>query len=164
VPGCSIDGVLRDACAIEAANTGGVAGDARARLYRAIEALAQVALKERHGIESTEKVPLDRVPEAIRQDWRSRLRDGVVALGLQDAYALLASLNDPIGQRFRDEKLDGMTSVLTARNRSILAHGFDRVSANVFDKLWTSAFSLAEITEADLPSFPVLGESPRTKG
>jgi CRISPR-associated protein (TIGR02710 family) len=135
--------------------------DAVARLYRGIEALAQVALKERHGIDSTEKVPLERVPKAIRPDWASRARDGVVALGLQDAYALLASLNDPIGRRFREEMLDGMTSPLTARNRSVLAHGFDRVSANVFDKLWTSAFSLAEITDADLPSFPVLGETPK---
>lgn len=135
--------------------------DAVARLYRGIEALAQVALKDRPGIDGTDKVPLDRVPETIRQDWRSRARDGVVALGLQDAYALLARLNDPIGRRFREEKLDGMTSPLTGRNRSILAHGFDRVSANVFDKLWTSAFSLAEITDADLPSFPVLGASPK---
>jgi CRISPR-associated protein (TIGR02710 family) len=135
--------------------------DAVARLYRAIETVAQVALKERHRIDSTEKVPFDRVPEVIRQDWKSRTRDGVVALGLQDAYALLASLNDPIGERFMDEKLDDTTSPLTARNRSILAHGFDRVSANVFDKLWTSAFSLAQITDTDLPSFPVLGASPK---
>ncbi len=59
--------------------------DAVARLYRATEAIAQAALKERHGIESTEKVPLDHVPEAIRTEWTTRATEGVVGLGLQDA-------------------------------------------------------------------------------
>lgn len=133
--------------------------DAVARLYRAIEAIAQVALKERHGIESTERVPVDRIPAPLRSEWESRAREGVVAVGLQDAYALLASVNDPVGQRFREEELDGTTSPLTARNRSILAHGFERVSANVFDRLWTSALRLAGIPEENLPFFPVLGGS-----
>ncbi len=132
--------------------------DAVARLYRAIEAVAQVALKERHAIESTEKVPLDRVPESIRPDWAPRAKDGIVALGLQDAYALLASLKDPLGEKFREAPLNGTKSPLAARNRSILAHGFDRVSESVFDKLWSTALCLADIEEASLPSFPILGE------
>jgi CRISPR-associated protein (TIGR02710 family) len=135
--------------------------DAVARLYRAIEAMAQVALKDRHGIEGTEKVSLDRVPESLRTQWASRLKDGVVALGLQDAYALLRSLNDPLGQKFNKTDLDGPESPLTARNRSILAHGFDQVSARVFDKLWTAALFLADIMEMDLPSFPSVGEPPK---
>jgi CRISPR-associated protein (TIGR02710 family) len=132
--------------------------DAVARLYRAIEAVAQVALKESHGIASTEKVPLDRVPEPLRTEWASRAKDGIVAIGLQDAYALLASLNDALGEKFRSAALNGTKSPLVARNRSILAHGFDRVSANVFDKLWTTALSLADVEEATLPSFPTLGD------
>jgi len=135
--------------------------DAVARLYRAIEAIAQVALKEGHGVESTEKVPLERVPESLRATWASRADEGVVALGLQDAYALLANLNDPVGQKFGEKGLNGATSPLTARNRSILAHGFDRVSANTFDSLWASALALAETTDTDLPSLPVLDESLR---
>jgi CRISPR-associated protein (TIGR02710 family) len=131
--------------------------DAVARLYRAIEAVAQVAFKDRHGFESSEKVPLDRVPEPLRTEWASRAKDGIVALGLQDAYALLASLNDALGEKFRSAALNGTKSPLVARNRSILAHGFDRVSANVFDKLWTTALSLADVEEATLPSFPTLG-------
>ncbi|MDR7420418.1 MAG: TIGR02710 family CRISPR-associated CARF protein [Armatimonadota bacterium] len=49
--------------------------DAVARLYRAIEAVAQVALKERHGMESTEEIPLDRVPETLRHEWASRAKN-----------------------------------------------------------------------------------------
>jgi CRISPR-associated protein (TIGR02710 family) len=132
--------------------------DAVARLYRAIEAVAQVALKERHGFASTEKVPLDRVPETLRREWAPKAKAGVVPLGLQDAYALLASLKDPLGEKFKGTALDGKESPLVVRNRSILAHGFDRVSERVFDKLWAAALSLAGVEEAGLPSWTILGE------
>jgi CRISPR-associated protein (TIGR02710 family) len=141
-------------------NREGRTDDAIARLYRAIEAMAQVVLKEHHQIESTEAVPLDRVPETMREQLGGKARSGVVTLGLQDAYVLLEGLNDPVGQRFKEEKLDATTSPLTARNRSILAHGFELVSQKVFDKLWASALKLAEVSESDLPFFPFLGKSP----
>jgi CRISPR-associated protein (TIGR02710 family) len=133
--------------------------DAVARLYRAIEAIAQVALREAHGVASTEKVPLEQVPEPLRTMWAARANDGVVALGLQDDYALLAALGDPVGRKFQDAELSGIKSPLVARNRSILAHGFERVSEAVFDKLWTSALKLAGVDAANLPSFPELAES-----
>lgn len=132
--------------------------DAVARLYRALEAIAQVALKEAHGVESTEKVPLAQVPESLRTMWAARANDGVVTLGLQDDYALLAALGDPVGAKFQDAELNGIKSPLVARNRSILAHGFERVSESVFDRLWTAALSLANVDMARLPTFPVLAE------
>jgi CRISPR-associated protein (TIGR02710 family) len=134
----------------------GRADDAVARLYRATEAIAQAALRERHGIESTEKVPLDRVPEALRAEWASRANEGVIALGLQDAYALLAGVNDSVGQKFQSAGLSGKTSPLVARNRSILAHGFERVSDSVFDKLFALTLSFADVDAAALPSFPTI--------
>ncbi|NJM90822.1 MAG: TIGR02710 family CRISPR-associated protein [Myxococcales bacterium] len=130
--------------------------DAVARLYRALEAIAQVALKEGHGVESTEKVPLEKVPEFLRTTWAARATEGVVALGLQDDYALLAAVGDDIGKKFQDAGLSGTKSPLVARNRSILAHGFERVTDAVFAKLWTSALSLANVDAASLPSFPEL--------
>lgn len=132
--------------------------DAVARLYRALEAIAQVALKEGHGVESTEKVPLEKVPEFLRTTWAARATEGVVALGLQDDYALLAALGDDIGKTFQEAGLSGTKSPLVARNRSILAHGFERVTDAVFTKLWTSALSLANVDAASLPSFPDLAE------
>jgi CRISPR-associated protein (TIGR02710 family) len=132
--------------------------DAVARLYRAIEAVAQVALRTRHGIENTERVPVDRVPDPMRSEWASRAREGVIALGLQDAYRLLGTLNDSLGEKFRQEGLAGLTSPLTARNRSILAHGFERVPDAAYEKLWRAVLSLAEVEQTDLPSFIALGE------
>jgi CRISPR-associated protein (TIGR02710 family) len=131
--------------------------DAVARLYRAIEALAQVALKEARGIESTEKIPLDLIPEALRSGWAARVREGTLALGLQDAYTLLAGLNHDLGRKFQAAKLDDARSPLTARNRSILAHGFERAPDSVFDSLWSKALLLVEIEKDDLPRFPRLG-------
>lgn len=133
--------------------------DGVARLYRALEAIAQVALKEGHGVESTEKVPLNKIPESLRTTWTARANEGVVALGLQDDYALLAALGDPVGQEFQSAGLSGTKSPLVARNRSILAHGFERVSEVTFDKLWNSSLSLAGVDAASLPSFPELSES-----
>jgi CRISPR-associated protein (TIGR02710 family) len=132
--------------------------DAVARLYRAIEAIGQMALKEGHAIGNTEKVSLDRVPEPLRAEWASRTNEGCVALGLQDTYVLLADLNDPVGAKFQNAGLSGKTSPLVARNRSILAHGFERVSDAVYGKLWPAALSLAEIDEGNLPSFPALAD------
>lgn len=129
--------------------------DAVARLYRAIEALAQVALKEGHGIESSERVPLDRVPTALRMAWELKAEEGVVKLGLQDAYALLGALDDPLGAKFQKANLN---SALSSRNLSILAHGFERVSDRVFDQLWSASLDLAGTKEVDLPFFPRFGE------
>ena len=132
--------------------------DAVARLYRAIEALAQVALAERHGITNTKQVPLTLVPEPLRSQWASRAQDGTVFLGLQDAYALLNALGDHLGKLFRESGLDDRErSPLTARNQSILAHGFQRVSDPVYDQLWKAACRLAETSKSELPSFPRLG-------
>ena len=132
--------------------------DAVARLYRALEAIAQVALKESHGCESTEKVPLDKIPESLRATLARRANGGVVALGVRDAYRLLAELGDEVGQKFQSYGLGGTESPLVARNCSILAHGFELVSANTFDTLWSPTLSLSGVDAASLPSFPVLAE------
>jgi CRISPR-associated protein (TIGR02710 family) len=132
--------------------------DAVARLYRAIEAVAQVALKERHGVESTEKVPIDSVPEPLRSELQPRVKDGVVALGLQDDYELLAGLKDPLAETFKKANLNGTKSPLVARNKSILAHGFERISQNALNSLWTATLALAGVQEESLPFFPTLGE------
>ena len=132
--------------------------DAVARLYRAIESVAQVGLAERHQLNNTKQVPLDRVPEPLRGQWTSRADEGTIFLGLQDAYVLLDAVGDDIGAKFKQLQLhDRQRSPLTARNQSILAHGFERVSDNVFQKLWSAALQLASVQESDILSFPRIG-------
>jgi CRISPR-associated protein (TIGR02710 family) len=133
--------------------------DAVARLYRAIEALAQVALTDRHQIANTKQVPLTHVPEPLQSQWASRAEERSVFLGLQDAYALLNALGDDLGTKFKQLQLDErQRSPLTARNQSILAHGFERVSDKVFDQLWRAALELAALHDSKLPTFPRLSE------
>lgn len=131
--------------------------DAVARLYRAIEAVAQCRLAGEHQISDTGHVPLDRLPGELRQTWANRLNGGAIFLGLQDDYELLASLGNPLGALFRELDLhDRKKSPLTARNQSILAHGFDAVSPKVFDQLWEAALRLAGLEEGELVQFPTL--------
>jgi CRISPR-associated protein (TIGR02710 family) len=137
--------------------TEGRIDDAVARLYRAIESLAQVALAERHQITNTKQVALDRVPEPLRGQWVSRANEGTIFLGLQDAYALLDAVGDAVGAKFKELQLhDTQRSPLTARNQSILAHGFERVSDQVFAQLWNAVLQLAGTDESSLPVFPTL--------
>jgi CRISPR-associated protein (TIGR02710 family) len=134
--------------------------DGVARLYRAIEALAQLALAERHGITSTDKIGLECIPESLRHDWKPRAENGVLRLGLQDIYSLLDSMGDPLGKTFRDLALhDPERSPLTARNQSILAHGFQPVSEKVFEQLWKAAIKLGEFSDQQLPIFPKFSNS-----
>ncbi|MBM4094756.1 MAG: TIGR02710 family CRISPR-associated protein, partial [Planctomycetes bacterium] len=131
--------------------------DGTARLYRAIEAMAQDKLREQHGIDNTKKIPLERVPSPLREEWQSRARDNAVMVGLQDAYLLLKQLGDPLGEQFFASGLaDREGSPLTSRNDSILAHGFTPISAKSFEALWRHALQLAGCTEHDLCQFPKL--------
>jgi len=143
--------------------------DGVARLYRAIEFLAQLELTEHHGIVSTASVPMNQVPEPLRERWTPRETGTGLALGLQDAYVLLEALGNPIGQLFHTLGLaDPQKSPLVDRNHSILAHGFKPVPERTFEQLWEATLALARLQEADLPRFPRLSvaaplESPRTR-
>ena len=116
--------------------------DAVARLYRAVEALAQDQLRREHGIADTGKVPLDRVPLSLRARYPADAAE--LKLGLQEAYLLLSELGDPLGQRFAGLGWhEPKHSPLTARNQSILAHGFAPVGATIFESLWRGCLALA---------------------
>jgi CRISPR-associated protein (TIGR02710 family) len=135
--------------------------DGVARLYRALEALAQAALRERHGVADTGHVPLDSLPEGLRAAKAGQAQEGEVWLGLQDAYAWLRERGDGLGECFHRRRLDDPEkSNLQARNASILAHGFAPVGGKVFANLWADALELAReagVSESHLPEFPRLG-------
>ncbi len=139
--------------------------DGVARLYRAIEAIAQVRLAEKYAIANTKQVPLASLPEPLATEWASRAeKSGSVFLGLQDAYRLLEALGDGLGLKFRELGLAARDrSPLVSRNNSILAHGFESVGESVFRPLRDTALQLAQVQEADLPFFPSLSGSRQGK-
>jgi len=99
--------------------------DAVARLYRAMEMLAQISLRETYGI-NTADVDLQKVPDALRDELArgssSNSPDGRIRIGLEKDFILLDQLGDPIGKLWA-EKRNKVKDVLQVRNFSILAHG-----------------------------------------
>jgi CRISPR-associated protein (TIGR02710 family) len=125
--------------------------DAVARLYRAVEALAQVRLRENHDIPDTKAVSLTQLPDSLRTEWANRGRDNSsFALGLQDAYRLLNDRGDELGRKFFQLGLaDEQRSPLVSRNQSILAHGFHPVGEALYNQLAEKLRSLVSLDEPD---------------
>ncbi|NLK53017.1 MAG: TIGR02710 family CRISPR-associated protein [Syntrophomonadaceae bacterium] len=98
--------------------------DAVARLYRAVEMLAQKRLENKWGID-TSRVELDKIPENLRNKYRGFQQSddtSTIRIALRRAYELLAELNDPVGLCWQKDMKKLLTS-LEKRNNSILAHG-----------------------------------------
>lgn len=127
--------------------------DAVARLYSAIEKCAKVALWTRHGIDNGQ-VPLDRVPESIREEWLPLAdAEGNARVGLERSYQLLAALDDPLGMAFQQRARE-LKKTLEARNQSLLAHGYVPIGKEKYEKLLAAALEFLSTDAASLPAFP----------
>jgi CRISPR-associated protein (TIGR02710 family) len=100
--------------------------DAVARLYRALEMLAQWVLR-RYEID-TDDVDTRKIPPRHRVGFEAlrSMDDGKVRVGMRKAFELLAILEAPLGLRFEAKK--ELQPLLQTRSKSILAHGTSRVS------------------------------------
>ena len=114
--------------------------DAVARLYRAIELLAQARLKLGYQI-NTGDVKLDNLPATLQGKYKNKVNNnGKIQLSLRSAYELLVEFNqikrEPFGQLFTENK-NKIVDFLRIRNNSILAHGFTPVSEGDYKKAQT---------------------------
>ncbi len=134
--------------------------DAVAIFYRAVEAYAQQRLAD-CGFPSTDCIPLKDMPSPIASKWRHAAKDGCLKLGLQDDYKLLADLGDASADRFEELGLARKKSVLSARNQSIRAHGFEPVSEKTAEEFCNKIFELTEIRREQLVSFPRMSAGTR---
>ena len=99
--------------------------DAVARAYRLLEWSAQWILQTKAGI-ATKDVPEDKIPEGVEL---TRSRQGKYQAGLFNAWAMAASYGgDAVAAFWRAEE-QNMLDLLKSRNHSILAHGFEPISA-----------------------------------
>lgn len=121
--------------------------DAVGRLYRAMELIAQLALKFDYGIE-TGNVDLERLPEKLRDVYmekrvqKKKFREGkpVLELALQESFDLLAALDHQIGLAWM-RKRSYLVSLLKKRNMSLFAHGFSPISIedwNQFNEIYVA--------------------------
>jgi CRISPR-associated protein (Cas_Cas02710). len=112
--------------------------DATARLYRAIEMLAQWWLQEKHQID-TSNVDISRAPEKS-QEWLKGCATGKnkeIQLPLYKAYQLLSDLGQELGKDFFAD--NALRDLLKNRNESILAHGRNPMSKDNVLKLLKKA-------------------------
>lgn len=121
--------------------------DAVARVYRALEMLAQWVLKrfeiDTDDLETRKVPPRHRVSfEALRS-----FEDGCVRIGMRKAYELLALLDVPLGKHF--ESNEELAHFLGRRGQSILAHGTHPISKEECSRLIASAVELLKMESKD---------------
>lgn len=132
--------------------------DAVARLYRAIEVLAQAGLREGFKID-TSNVQEESIPPGLREEFITKYRqkeDQKIKIPLYASYQLLADLGSPLGKKFLNVYEKEMRPLLEVRNSSILAHGFNAVAEETFEKLFESTLKFSSTEKKDIPEFPVL--------
>uniref|UniRef100_A0A7C6A887 TIGR02710 family CRISPR-associated protein n=1 Tax=candidate division WOR-3 bacterium TaxID=2052148 RepID=A0A7C6A887_UNCW3 len=101
--------------------------DAVARLYRAVEMLAQWQLMTKYQQDSGD-IQLSKAPPKSK-GWLANYKDnkdGKIKISLHKDYQLLEDYGDELGKEFnKDEKMKGL---LKERNDSILAHGIKPIN------------------------------------
>jgi CRISPR-associated protein (TIGR02710 family) len=125
--------------------------DAVARVYRALEMLAQWVLK-RYDIDSDD-LDTRKVPPRYRVNFEAMrsFEDGRVRIGMRKAFELLALLNAEIGQQF--EANQELLHFLERRRKSILAHGTHPVERQDCESLLKAA---ADLLKTETPDFGAL--------
>ncbi|MFH1323400.1 MAG: TIGR02710 family CRISPR-associated CARF protein [Methanobacteriota archaeon] len=91
--------------------------DAIARLYRAIELFAQVRLEKKFGYKTSD-LKLMQLPEHLHDEYRCRMRDDKLLLGLVEDYELLLKLGDIFGKKFKQNE-GRIIDAIKRRNSSI---------------------------------------------
>ncbi|OQA17126.1 MAG: CRISPR-associated protein (Cas_Cas02710) [Chloroflexi bacterium ADurb.Bin360] len=136
--------------------------DAVARLYRAIEMLAQIRLKQREPSLEASDLQVNLLPEALRSKYealREPAERGKIRLGLRQDYDLLAELSDPLGNVYQGLS-ERLLQALLCRNESILAHGQKPITQTQWNEIWGIAERLvrngldALKVRLDAPQFP----------
>jgi CRISPR-associated protein (TIGR02710 family) len=105
--------------------------DAVGRLYRALELLAQIRLRQAYDI-ITADVNLAQLPESLRERYATdrHPRTGQVRIPLWKSYTLLSELpEDPLGQLVQPQA-QRLLNALEVRNHSLFAHGFKPITAS----------------------------------
>jgi len=134
--------------------------DAVARLYRALELLAQTRLQQREPALQSGDLNPALLPESLQAKYEA-LREpgdkGRVKLGLRQGYELLTELADPLGQTYQ-EYANRLLQALNCRNESILAHGQTPIAPDVWQKMYDL---VAEFIQTGLENLQVRLEAPQ---
>jgi CRISPR-associated protein (TIGR02710 family) len=128
--------------------------DACGRLYRALESLSQYYLEIDFGIKSDDP-NVSHLSEEQREQIRSCCGENPGPIDLAKGYQVLFALGHRAGQQvvFAKAKKGGLQNkfdgLLQARNRSILAHGFEPIEKDRVDDLCSRLQCLLQNTLGD---------------
>lgn len=116
--------------------------DAIARLYRTLELIEQIQLKNKYGI-ITSDVDLEKLEGKVKTEYIAKLEqtrehpNAKIKIGSRKGYELLEQLNDKIGKYYKKHENE-YKNILNSRNNSILAHGLTsktKEDYEIFEKL-----------------------------
>lgn len=131
--------------------------DAIARLYRALELIAQIRLKKQYKLNSS-KIDLEILKNRdIDETYFEKLHnqkeeEGKVRLGLYQDYELLNYLNDNLGEFF-EQNYGEISNCIEFRNKSILAHGLNNQSSEDYKRFEKIVLEAANILNNDIKNY-----------
>lgn len=129
--------------------------DAVARLYSLLEKTAKTALLCNYGLD-TSSLTIEELPQDFPTENRPIVsHDGTMQLPLFKAYQLLAHLKHPLGLNFMEHQ-SSLKVLLQTRNFSLLAHGFEPVSAESCVQLRNVVLAFLNTSKDGLTKFPNL--------
>jgi CRISPR-associated protein (TIGR02710 family) len=103
--------------------------DAVGRLYRSLELLVQIRLKEKYLI-NTSKLDYNQLPEKIQSKYIKQTKTSLL-----QSYELLVELEDkPLGELFKKQR-ELIKDKLETRNLSIMAHGLKPITYHDYKNL-----------------------------
>jgi len=131
--------------------------DAVARLYSAIEKMAKITLQVDWAIDnSAVDIALVEDPEVKHWLELQRYKEGApIMLPLTRSYELLYRLKHPLGTKFEQYRPE-LEKILSIRNSTILAHGYDSVSEKTYVSMLNIALQFLNLTKENLPLFPCI--------
>jgi len=116
--------------------------DAVARLYRTIELIGQYQVRTKLGIDPSNAKP-ENIPKKLLNQWKTEPTQEKLKLGLRKCYELLNAKNNPLGEKFCNDKK--LQNLLSKRNASILAHGTTPVEQENYENLLKKTIEYAQI-------------------
>jgi CRISPR-associated protein (TIGR02710 family) len=131
--------------------------DAGARLYRALEAIAQWMLHKKEVKASD--VNWSQIPNAAQERFRESRRDKTAPLptklGLTEAFLLARALDCEGIEHFFDDQGFVLNDEIEIRNQSILAHGWTPATKDKVERFHDEVRSKLKVLGADLEHWTV---------
>jgi hypothetical protein len=137
--------------------------DAVGRLYRCIEMIGQTGLKN-HNLDSdklkiSDLATLISANHPLLTDLKKKEVNGLLKVALEDDFRILDALDDPLGKEYLNDKK--VHSLLSKRNYSILAHGFDPIMKEDAESLLNVVIHYADCQNPEMIGFRKSAQFPK---